>query len=165
MSSASALYLKIGRIRRGRRPIEPQTLSDFNVFPKFRITINKQPFLLIDINLVDEKKIMVFSTVNNIRCLADAEFWIMDGMFKTVPTLFYQLYSIHKGRIFQQQSTTYCICTVLMTSKSQAAYKRLFMELKAFATQIGVTLAPRIILGDLEKPAINASRNVSGNRK
>jgi len=55
-------------------------VSKFNFFFKF---------------ILGEDKILVFTTVNNIQKLSQAIFWIVDGTFKTVPTNFTQLYTIH----------------------------------------------------------------------
>ncbi|XP_077289448.1 uncharacterized protein LOC143913487 [Arctopsyche grandis] len=159
LPTVNALRCKIHRIRRENRPTEPQVLSDMNVLPDYRVTHNNQPFLLIDVNLADDMRILVFSTSDNIRCLSRGEFWIMDGASKTVPTLFYQLYTIHT-KVGFTNSRILPMVYVLMTSKSQAAYTRLFEEMKLYAATLGVTLAPRVIISDLEKAAIHASQSV-----
>ncbi|CAG8789296.1 10423_t:CDS:2 [Gigaspora margarita] len=44
---------------------------------------------------IDNEKIMIFCTSNNLLYLEEVNYWLMDGTFKTVPTLFRQLYTIH----------------------------------------------------------------------
>lgn len=41
------------------------------------------------------KRILVFATSENLRYLQKAKYWIMNGTFKTVPTVFRQMYTIH----------------------------------------------------------------------
>jgi hypothetical protein len=44
---------------------------------------------------IGEEKMMILSTPSNLLHLQEADYWIMDGTFRTVPTLFQQLYTIH----------------------------------------------------------------------
>ena len=60
-------------------------------------TLNRLEFLVRD-TTVENERVLIFSTFDNIAYLAQSPFWIMDGTFKTVPTIFTQLYTIH-GRI------------------------------------------------------------------
>ncbi|XP_077293964.1 uncharacterized protein LOC143916644 [Arctopsyche grandis] len=159
LPSVNALRSMIHNIRRENRPAEPRTVSDINVLPAYRVTLKGDEFLIIDVTSADNTRILVFSTSTNIRHLSEGEFWIMDGTFKTVPTLFYQLYTIHT-KVGFTNSRILPMVYILMTAKSQVAYSRLFEEIKQYAATHGVTLAPQILISDLEIAAINASQSV-----
>jgi hypothetical protein len=86
----------------------------------------------------------------------------MDGTFKTVPTVFRQLYTIH-APVGGENSRILPLVYSLITSKSEEIYKSLFEELVDFAAENGLTLRPSIILTDFELASINASRHVFSN--
>jgi hypothetical protein len=52
----------------------------------------------------------------------------MDGTFKTVPTVFHQLYTIH-ALVGGAKNFIFPMVYVLMTSRSEESYVRLFEEL------------------------------------
>ena len=84
----------------------------------------------------------------------------MDGTFKTVPTLFHQLYTIHAPVGGEDNSRIFPMVYVLMTSRSEEIYKRLFEELFELGEQDGEQddqdLSPPIIITDFEQAVINA---------
>lgn len=109
--------------------------------------------------MVGQERIFLFTTRTNIQHLSQALFWIMDGMFKTVPTIFYQLYTIHAPVGGESNSRILPLVYALMTSKSGELYKWLFEDLVDFAEENNVQLKPSRILTDFEQAAINASHN------
>ena len=56
-------------------------------------TLNWERFLVRDLT-VEKDRILILTTEYNIEKLANGLFWIMDGTFKTVSTIFYQLHII-----------------------------------------------------------------------
>lgn len=75
--------------------------------------------------------------------------WIADGTFRVVPSLFFQLYTVHfefLGNI--NPVAIYC----LLMNKTRATYDRLIEQLK----QLIPTAAPGVILVDFEQAAIQA---------
>ena len=94
MPLCDALRKRITQIRKAEIPPEPQSIAEVNIPESLRITLNGEPFLVKD-HIIDQERILIFTTKNNIQHLSQATFWIMDGTFKTVPTIFCQLYSIH----------------------------------------------------------------------
>jgi len=82
----------------------------------------------------------------------------MDGTFKTVPTLFHQLCSIHAMVETGENAKVLPLVYALMTSKSEECYIRLFQDLNDFAAENNHELNPQFILTDFEKAAINASK-------
>ena len=50
-------------------------------------TLDGSDFLVRDLTVGDER-ILIFTTSANVNYLAQSSFWIMNGTFKTVPTIF-----------------------------------------------------------------------------
>ena len=95
----SSLSRQIQRKRRANCPPEPTEMSEFKVLDKFQVTLGDDPvpFLLFDSMEEDgpcERRLILWSTKANLEFLAAATTIHMDGTFRTVPTLFYQLYVI-----------------------------------------------------------------------
>src|SRR6266511_6001895 len=86
----------------------------------------------------------------------------MNDTFKTISTVFRQLYTIHT-LIGGKNSRILPLIYSLITSKSEEIYKNLFEELIDFAAENDLTLQPSIILTDFELASINASRHVFPN--
>ena len=81
--------------------------------------------------------------------LGRADIWLADGTFSVVPTIFFQLYSIH----FQfgsgiNPAALYC----LLTNKTSVSYKQMLDAVKVLVP----TANPRKILVDFERAAITA---------
>lgn len=85
--------LRIKRVRRKDIPIQPTSIDNIDVPLPLR-TINGQIFLAKEVSF-DNERILLFTTKSNIEQLKKSSYWIMDGTFKAVPTLFRQLYTIH----------------------------------------------------------------------
>jgi len=75
-------------------PSQPQSLEDLTIPYSLRTTIGGELFLIKDSTINDEK-LLPFCTKNNVHRLSHARYLIMDGTFRTVPTVFRQLYTIH----------------------------------------------------------------------
>ena len=97
----------------------------------------------------DDNRIIIMGCPELLDGLARADLWLADGTFKVVPTLFFQLYSVHfefgKGIC---PAAIYC----LMTNKTVQTYERVLNELKRLIP----LAAPGSILVDFERAAINA---------
>ena len=94
LPSKNALRKTIKRIRRCDRPPEPMSLLDIDIPPELMHTLNGGSFLYRD-STVEEDQILIFTSDANMKRLSKAPFRIMDCTFKTVPILFYQMYTIH----------------------------------------------------------------------
>ncbi|CAG8698526.1 17146_t:CDS:2, partial [Dentiscutata heterogama] len=88
------LYMKIKRIRSAEVLPQPQTLEEIDVPVLLHLTLNGDLFLIKDLNL-GQNKIIIFATKTNLQCLSWAPYWIMDGTFKMVSTIFKQIYTIY----------------------------------------------------------------------
>ena len=111
------------------------------------MTADGQDFLLYDSGANNER-VLMFSSQNNLNTLRGCEHWFLDGTFKTAPTLFEQLYTIHGLTL---GSTIPCVYA-LLPNKQQATYQSVFYQL----LQINENLQPQSIMVDFEKAAINS---------
>lgn len=164
LPSRDALRQSINRTRSSGLPKEPESLDDLIIPENLTKTLDGIDFLVRD-SVIDEDRVLLFTTVVNIRYLAQSPFWIMDGTFKTVPTLFRQLYTIHGCVGSNTNSRLMPLVYALMSRKSEGCYRRLFQDLIDFGVEYDVHLQPQFILTDFEQAAINAaSREFQGVR-
>ena len=88
MSTLNALYAIIKHIRKAEMPFQPQTLDKIDVPESFQLTLSRDPFLVKDL-IIGEERILLFITKANICHLSHVLFWMMDRTFKTILTVFY----------------------------------------------------------------------------
>jgi hypothetical protein len=156
LPSRDALRQTVNRIRSSDLPVEPESLDDLVIPEDLTKTLDGSDFLVRDI-VLEQDRILLFTTIANVRYLEQSPFWIMDGTFKTVPTVFRQLYSIH-GRVGRNENSQIMpLVYALMSRKSEECYRSLFQELIDFGDENGVLLRPQFILTDFEQAAINAA--------
>ena len=136
---------------------EPTPL-DFELDEGYKRLDIGENFLISDLR-ADGRNI-IFGTLQSLQILARSTMWIMDGTFKTCPSLFSQIYSIHG--VIKTDSSTVCIPCIymLMSSKSESSYKTVFQEILVAAQSYGVILKPRFIMTDFETGAINACKSI-----
>ncbi|CAF4412360.1 unnamed protein product, partial [Rotaria sp. Silwood2] len=149
------------QIKRARRvcdeELEPKTLDDFKLPDAYSITLNGTHFAK---NITEgTERILLFTTAENLKWLQEAKFWIMDGTFKTVPTLFRQLHSIHAPAARNVNFRIVPLVYALMTMKSKELYEKLFQELNEMAEEHELELKPDFILTDFEQGSINAVKS------
>jgi hypothetical protein len=129
--------------RRLELPPEPDNINNFVLPQEFRETLNGKIFCR-DIRIED--RILIFITDANVVYLRNANIWIMDGTFKTVPTIFKQLYTIHALILGTDANEVSPLVYTLMASKSQKIYTRLFEELSEIANGLNYDPQPDFIL-------------------
>ena len=108
-----------------------------------------EQFLLYDSQ--DESRILIFATQACLNQLQNSAHWFIDGTFKTVPSLYTQLYTIHcltSGQIVP------CIYA-LLPDKREATYRRVIAGL----LHARPNLQPQSVLVDYERAAVNALQN------
>ncbi|CAG8736097.1 11310_t:CDS:2, partial [Dentiscutata heterogama] len=132
-------------------------LDDINIPDSLCSTLSGENFLIRD-SIIEKERILLFTTKANIQHLSNSLYWMMDGTFKTVPTIFHQLYTIHAPVGTGDNSRVLPLVYVLMTKKSEFLYRALFQDLIEFAKENNILLSPTAILTDFELAAINASR-------
>lgn len=128
-------------------PALPRHRSDIVLPPKYTTTTRGENFLAFDSGSVEDR-MLIFSTRRNMGLLAQSEHWFADGTFKTVPHLFFQLYTIHGLKC----NTTLPLVYALLPNKSEATYRRLLQELK----NLQPNASPSTITTDFEQAMINA---------
>ncbi|KFD61128.1 hypothetical protein M514_12617 [Trichuris suis] len=156
LPSRAALSESIRRVRRAERPREPRSLAEVAIPEELQRTLTGEPFLISDL-AVEDHRMLIFASKADIEKLSAASLWIMDGTFKTVPRLFYQLYTIH-GALQTSRFSIFPLVYILMTGKSEELYRRVFQELGDFGERNELHLRPSVIMTDLELSAINAAR-------
>lgn len=72
------------------------------------------------------ERIVVFSTKENLKIMAESSDLFVDGTFKSTPALFYQMLSVHAFVGEKLLPLAYC----LLTSKSRSLYTYLLRMLK-----------------------------------
>ena len=153
-----AMRQVVKRARRADLPAEPSCVNEIFIPENLKI-VNGEQFLIADVTMANSGKLLVFGTVENMSRLQSAPYWIMDGTFKTAPSIFRQMYSIHAPFGVQQDSTRIVpLVYALMTEKSEEFYSRLFEEIMDFANEHDIELAPQFIIQDFEQAAISAAK-------
>ena len=108
-------------------PPTPLRRKDIRVLPeRYEVTKAGEQFLIFDSGVGDNECILIFATQQGIHFLSNNSHWFMDEMFKLCPKIFYQLYTIHalsNNQVFS------CVFALLL-NKNEAAYNRLFTEVK-----------------------------------
>ena len=91
------------RTIRGQRQLtsnvhpQPASLEDLEIPEEYNITNKGDLFLLFDSG-PELQRILIFGTHQNTGMLEASQFWLADDTFKTAPTLFTQIYTIHSLR-------------------------------------------------------------------
>lgn len=149
----------INRIQNRHRPNNPMTLQDLNIEAPYTRSLNGQQFLQYDSGSDDVDRFIVFYTTNDLERLCNSRMILGDGTFKTVPSMFFQMYTFHgivNGYTFP---LVYCIST----RKTESFYRRLLIHLQTHANELRLSLTPQIIMSDFELSFINAARAIFPN--
>ncbi|XP_021706655.1 uncharacterized protein LOC110678299 [Aedes aegypti] len=99
----------------------------------------------------------MFGTNENLQRLVKSKYWVMDGTFSSVLNLFRQLFTIH-GSSPPSHQHTFPLVYVLMTSKSEELYRKVFQTLNDIGDDLEIQFKPDVILSDFEKAIVNASK-------
>ena len=113
-------------------------------------TFKNDDFLLFDSGM-EEERILIFSTYANLDVLTSCQHLFCDGTFKTVPTLFEQLYTIHGLK------NGFCIPLIfaLLPNKKEETYVSFLRSVKELARLSNIDS----ITTDFEQAMIKASKN------
>ena len=125
-------------MRRKETPLLPKTLITIDLDGKYRLTSYYQPFLLFDTN-------GNFCKSNSMA--------LINGAFKSAPTLFAQNYLIHAR--LNDEMWPYVL--ILTPDRQKKTYKKMLIELKEASTS---PLQPQRVLSDFERSAMNAYEDV-----
>ncbi|CAF0950737.1 unnamed protein product [Rotaria sp. Silwood1] len=103
-------------------PANPRSISEIHINGSFALTKKKEQFLQYDSGNQDSDRFLIFATNQQLDLLQSCTDVYMDGTFKVVPELFYQLYSIH-GSV---QRNIIPLAYILMPRKNEENYKRVY---------------------------------------
>lgn len=138
------------RQRQDDGPAIPQHRSEI-IFPEdYKITLNGQEFLLFDSGYGDENRILIFASRRNLQLLARSENWYADGTFKTVPHLFYQIFTLHGFK----NNLSLPLVYALLPNKREETYAIFFRKIK----ELEPSVSPTTVTTDFEKAMVNAIR-------
>jgi hypothetical protein len=161
MSEAAAAVLpKITDVRRGIRrnrmvagnqlPI-PESAATVEIPRPYQLTTNNEQFLQYDSGVGDPQRIIIFASEGGVNLIQNCPHWAADGTFKTVPTIFFQLYTVH---CFAGNGQSFPCVYVLLTNKREETYARVMRQLAAMGGN------PTDLLVDYERAAMNAFMDV-----
>ena len=137
------------RSRREDAPPLPTTVEEIDMDKDRGRTLQGEPFVLFKDNTM-----LIFCTDANLRLLASSEVMFIDGTFKSVPSLFHQLFTIHA--VFLEHFVTLVYC--LLPDKQRATYHKVFDILKTKLAEIDLILSPDT-MSDFESGLIACIRH------
>lgn len=120
--------------------------------------IDHQAILLNDVNFVikerifaQNKRVILMSTKDLMIYLSQADYWLMDGTFQIVPTVFQQLYTIHGA--LRNTDKTFPLLFALCTNKDKVSYDVMFDLIIEYCSENEIVLNPTFVIMDFEKAA------------
>ncbi|XP_018905098.2 uncharacterized protein [Bemisia tabaci] len=137
------------RVKATGAPPNPKSREDLIIPEEYRVTVDEKPFLLFDSGS-EKKRILIFSTEENLNHLCSADHWFCDGTFSSAPHLFEQLYTIHVER----KSYVLPVVFVLLPDKTEETYTRMFEALLHLKPQLN----PSTVMIDFEKASEKSLR-------
>ena len=138
-------------------PTNPTNLFDLYVDQNIQ-TLSGNNFLLYDSG-PGINRIVMFSTAENKKILSFSKIWMADGTFKTVPSLFSQLYTIHAlvgGMYPFRDGHLLPSIYVLLPGKITKHYREMWKVIKQMCPDAN----PDYLLVDFERGSINAFKEV-----
>lgn len=100
----------IKRIQNRHGPINPHSIENLTIQHPYTRTLSGDLFYQFD-SRNDKDRFILFYTVKDLESLCQSRVMISDGTFKTVPSMFFQLYSIHGNVHGYTFPLIYCIAT------------------------------------------------------
>ncbi|XP_048488972.1 uncharacterized protein LOC125491334 [Plutella xylostella] len=158
LPNKNALRQVVHRARKTNLPKEPSSLDEIDVPSDYK-SVEGELFLAKDIEYGNNNRLLLFCTKGNLKILRSSRIWILDGTFRTCPSIFSQIYSIHAivGMDAETKKTipvVYCF----LTDKAEESYMVLFRELVSYAAEFEYELNPQHIITDFEISMINVIR-------
>ena len=129
-------------------PPLPRRSMDFNEVPDaYHFTKKGELFLQYDSGPATQR-LVIFGTPTSLNWLRQADILGFDGTFKTSPTIFAQIFSVH---VFMKSR---CVAAVvaLMTGQDEHGYAQCFRQLKQLCPEMN----PSLFICDFERASLNA---------
>ncbi|CAI6357190.1 unnamed protein product [Macrosiphum euphorbiae] len=137
------------RIKQQKPPANPVNVGELIISGEYSVTNKGEMFLFYDNKI--QKRILIFSTLENLNTLKECSSWFGDGTFRSVPTFFSQLYTIHGTKNKQSFPLVY----ILMVDRSKDSYIEVLKALKSAVS----SLTPQRIMVDFEMAFISAYKD------
>ena len=137
------------RARQEVMPPVPATRQDIILEGEWTETCTGTNFLLHK-----DEELVIFSTDDNLRQLAQSSTIFMDGTFKSTPSLFDQLYTMHG--IYREHVIPLVYC--LLPDRKRTTYFRVFEILKRRLAELDLVLEPDTVISDFEKAIVATIR-------
>lgn len=135
-------------MRREKKKTNAVTPNPRNI--NFEIPAEYEDIIMYDSGQDDNERILAIGNHDVLR-YAQSTLWLGDGTFEIVPTLFFQLYTVHCKVGNSYPPFIY----FLLTNKTEGTYTRMIQILKELVPDF----MPERILLDFEMAAINAFKN------
>ena len=155
----------VGRSRGKQMPSCPTNLKDLIIPEELKTDHRGELFLQYDSRSVSDEesfseeesdsereRILIFASKQGLRALARSQVWLMDGTFKVVPSLFYQLYTVNILKEGVTMPMVYC----LMSSKTNSTYTEFLSVLNNLVIEAHSRLELEIGIIDFELAFITA---------
>ncbi|CAF1005787.1 unnamed protein product, partial [Brachionus calyciflorus] len=130
--------------RNKTKPINAKETKDIvinDVYSK----INNEQFLQFD-NNNHSNRILIFMSPIGMKILANSTRWHLDGTFKTCPTHFHQILSIHG----YYQNQMFPAAYILLQNKERETYIEALTEIKLILTSNNIQIKVQELLSDFE---------------
>ena len=129
--------------------------NEYDDIPEIlRNTLNGKKFMQFDSGVCDPERFVIFYSEESYCFIKYAKIWLVDGTFKSCPSSFQQLYTIH-GFLYGK---CYPPVYVLSLSKTKSNYIRIFKQLNLKCDE-----SPEIIISDFEIAVFEAAQIVFPN--
>jgi hypothetical protein len=161
MGEASVVSRVVRRERakvRGPTPSEPTSL-DFDIDLDMCMLDDENTLLFDWMNEEKTKRYTIFTTRELLTRMANAEYWMADGTFSVVSTMYKQLFVIHVPNM-AFASVAKPAVFVLMTHKTTMAYEAPIRKIKEEILRMGLELKIKFTICDFEIAISNAFQNV-----
>lgn len=105
--------------------MNPDSRSELLLTDEYKFTYSGDLFLLHDSGN-DKNRFLVFTSLKNLNYLVTCHLWLSDGTFKSVPSIFSQLYTIHGYKDGKSLPLVY----MLAPDKSKSLYLKFLKVLR-----------------------------------
>ncbi|KFD49637.1 hypothetical protein M514_09469 [Trichuris suis] len=149
----------VNRVQNRNRPPNPKSMRGIELPLQYTVTKRGEPFLMHDSGSEDEERILLFSTEENVRYLSASSTSLCDDTFKTAPTQFTQLFTVH-GLV---SGYPVPLVYALTTRKREETYRSIYKTIIGFAQEKNCSINPSLCMMDFEMANMNAIRSVLPN--
>ena len=101
--------------------------------------------------LAGEDRILIYAGPDQLKVLQESKDFLVDGTFKVVPEVFYQLFIIHA--VYRDHVVP--VVYALLRKKNADTYDRLITEV----LKVAPGWSPNTVMMDFEQASINAFKN------